>query len=85
MNMDKLVGEVFTRRENDVLFLVVGNDQEDEYNLVILNDFSNEVKELDLNFLRVITKEELLLSYVHVPYVKFTGTLKLEFENKGDI
>lgn len=79
--MGTLVGEVFTTRENDVLFLVVGNDQEDEYNLVILNDFSNEVKELDLNFQRVITKEELLLNYVRVPYVKFTGTLELRGEN----
>ncbi|AWY02982.1 hypothetical protein [Staphylococcus phage VB-SauS-SA2] len=82
--MEKLVGEVFTTRGNDILFLVVGNDEDNEYNLVILRDFNNGVKELDLNFTKVISREELIVNFVHVPYVEFTGTLKLAFENKGE-
>lgn len=79
--MEKLVGEVFATKENDVLFLIVGNDKEDEYNMVILVDFNKTVDELDLNFNEVIDREELLSKFVHVPYVDFTGNLKL----KGDI
>lgn len=84
MNMETLVGEVFTTRDNDILFLVVGNDEDNEYNLVILRDFNNVIKELDLNFAKVISREYLTTNFAHVPYVEFTGTLKLEFENKGE-
>lgn len=78
--MEKLVGEVFTTRGNDILFLVVGNDEDNEYNLVILRDFNNGVKELDLNFTKVISREELIVNFVRVPYVEFTGTLELKGE-----
>ena len=80
MNMETLVGEVFTTRDNDILFLVVGNDEDNEYNLVILRDFNNAIKELDLSFAKVVSKEELTTNFVHVPYVEFTGTLELKGE-----
>lgn len=82
--MDKLVGEVFTTKGNDVLFLVVGNDIDNEYNLVVLKDFNGVIEELDLNYNKAITREELTTNFVHVPYIDFTGALKLELENKGD-
>lgn len=80
--MDKLVGEVFSTKGNDVLFLVVGNDQDNEYNLVVLNDFNNKLEELELNYSKTITKEELTTNFLHVPYVDFTGNLKLKYEEK---
>lgn len=82
--MDKLVGEIFTTKGNDILFLVVGNDVDNEFNLVVLKDFNGVIEEFDLNYKKVITREELTINFVHVPYIDFTGALKLELENKGD-
>lgn len=77
--MGTLVGEVFTTRENDVLFLVVGNDVDNEYNLIVLKDFNEMFEIFDLNYSKVITREELITNFIHVPYIDFTGSIKLEF------